>query len=636
MIRFVFALMLLLAGFARPAMAAAAAPLQAADEDIAAFFDEFIANKAAELEIPGAAVVVVRDGRVILGKTYGYADFATREPLDLETSLFRAASISKLLPWLLVMQGVEEGRLDLDRDIQDYLDFRVPEAFGNPITLRHLMTHTAGFPERFHGVFDPDLETPLGRKLAENLPERVNPPGSVVAYSNYGAALAGYIVQRQLGEPWEALVQSRVFDRIGMRHATVAQPVPVAMQADLVLTYPSDSNQPAPFRTTPLAPMGSLTASAADMGRLLQMLSRQGQGANGQVVAADTLASMMSLQRPLGPGLADGLGLGFLVGEYRGVRYAGHAGNMSTLATDLEVLPDHGLAWYYVFSAQGPGEQARKVRRELLQATVDRFVAKTPPTLQALDPSSAEAVAGGYISSRRLHSGPLMFSGLMDQVRVTALPNGGLEIEASGSVSQWLPAGPDRFVDAASGTPLAVSRDDDGSVARIASAVLYPVAEFERAPAYLALVPGLAAFALLTLVAAAFLRPLAWVRRKLRPQAAGEPLLSPTRLRARRWAGHAYRLLMFTLLAWGLVGLGLGIDFTLLFTIPPLAWYLLAALSMLASVTALVMIHDAIVVLRDAASGWGERIVRVVLGAAALVMAWLFFQLDLVNAAAPW
>mgnify|MGYP006212220251 CR=1 FL=1 len=101
MIRFVFALMLLLAGFARPAMAAAAAPLQAADEDIAAFFDEFIANKAAELEIPGAAVVVVRDGRVILGKTYGYADFATREPLDLETSLFRAASISKLLPWLL-------------------------------------------------------------------------------------------------------------------------------------------------------------------------------------------------------------------------------------------------------------------------------------------------------------------------------------------------------------------------------------------------------------------------------------------------------------------------------------------------------------------------------------------------------
>ena len=93
---------------------------------------------------------------------------------------------------------------------------------------------------------------------------------------------------------------------------------------------------------------------------------------------------------------------------------------------------------------------------------------------------------------------------------------------------------------------------------------------------------------------------------------------------------------MFTLLAWGLVGLGLGIDFTLLFTIPPLAWYLLAALSMLASVTALVMIHDAIVVLRDAASGWGERIVRVVLGAAALVMAWLFFQFDLVNAAAPW
>ncbi|MEA3051609.1 MAG: hypothetical protein QOG72_512 [Sphingomonadales bacterium] len=608
---------------------------KASDPEVARFFDDYMAKTIARLEIPGGAVVVVRDGRPILAKGYGYADLASKRPVDVEKTLFRAASASKIVPWMLAMQLVEEGRLDLDRDVNDYLDFRIPEAFGRPVTMRHLMTHSAGFPERFHGVFDQDVSQPLGRRLRDNIPERNYAPGTTIAYSNYGAALAGYIVERLRGQPWERVVAERFFGPVGMRNSTVLQPVPAPMMRRLASTYSHGSDRPGPFRFTPLAPMGSLTPTAGDMGRLLAMLVRGGQGENGRVVAPATLRQMFTVQKAFGPGLKDGFGLGFLVGEYHGVPYAGHAGNMTTLATDLEVLPDQGLGWYYVFNSQGPNEAARQVRDDLLMAAIDRFAAAGAPAVATHGPSSAADVAGTYISTRRIFRGPLMFSGLFNTTIAVAEKDGSLTVESGGKVTHWLPEGRDRFIDSETGIPLAVTRGADGRVERIGGAALYAAAEFERAPGIVAWGPIVAAFGFGTLLLALLVKPFAWLvaRRRRRLSGDASPANFPW---TRRWARRAFWTIMLTIVGWGAFGLCLAIDFLFLFTAPAIVGLALGVLALLSAPCAAILAADAVAAWRDPARGWAGRGWSSVVAAGAAAAAFTFYRFDVINLSGQW
>src|SRR5579863_3775796 len=193
---------------APPAPAPAEGPqLNAAD--VGAWLDGFMPYALRSADIAGAVVVVVKDDKVLVEKGYGYADVASRRPFDPDTSLVRPASISKLFTWTAVMQLVEAGKLDLDADVNRYLDFRIPPKDGKPVTLRELMTHTAGFEEMGKVLYAPDAAhlTPLAELVRTRLPKRIFPPGEVVAYSNYGAGLAGYIVQRVSGEPYESYIE---------------------------------------------------------------------------------------------------------------------------------------------------------------------------------------------------------------------------------------------------------------------------------------------------------------------------------------------------------------------------------------------------------------------------------------------
>ena len=141
--------------------------------------------------------------------------------MDPATTLFRPGSVSKLFTWTAVMQLVEQGKLDLDRDVNAYLDFKIPPAFGKPITLRNCMTHTAGFEEVGKNLFSDDSVHILSNEtfVKEWTPERIYPPGQVPAYSNYATALAGYIVQRVSGEPFEDYIDHHIFEPLGMKHA---------------------------------------------------------------------------------------------------------------------------------------------------------------------------------------------------------------------------------------------------------------------------------------------------------------------------------------------------------------------------------------------------------------------------------
>src|SRR6266550_3373270 len=166
--------------------------------DFETFLDALVPSQLRNRNIAGAVVSVVKDGQVLFQKGYGYADVEEKKPVLPDQTLFRPGSISKLFTATAVMQLVEQGKLDLDRDVDDYLDFALPKTYPEPITLRRLLTHTGGFEETLKNLFvahESDIK-PLRRYLVNEMPARIFPPGKIPSYSNYGFTLAGYIVER--------------------------------------------------------------------------------------------------------------------------------------------------------------------------------------------------------------------------------------------------------------------------------------------------------------------------------------------------------------------------------------------------------------------------------------------------------
>jgi CubicO group peptidase (beta-lactamase class C family) len=177
-------------------------------------------------------VTVVKDGKVLFAKGYGYAEVKTRKPVTVDATLFRPGSISKTFTWTAVMQLVEQGKIDLNRDVNDYLDFKIPATFGKPITMKDLMTHTPGFEETLKELFVANAADmrPLQQYVQTHMPQEIFPPGTTPAYSNYGATLAGYIVQRVSGVPFENYIEQNIFVPLGMTHSTFRQPLPANLK----------------------------------------------------------------------------------------------------------------------------------------------------------------------------------------------------------------------------------------------------------------------------------------------------------------------------------------------------------------------------------------------------------------------
>jgi CubicO group peptidase (beta-lactamase class C family) len=215
-----------------PPKPAGAATPQLTAEDVNAWLDGFVPISIGKNDIPGAVVVVVKDGQILTSRGYGFADVEKRKPVDPHTTLFRPGSISKLFTWTAVMQQVEQGKLNLDEDVNKYLDFKIPPRNGKPVTLRNIMTHTSGFEEQVMDLIavDPKKYVPYDKILHRWVPKRVYDPGTTPAYSNWATALAGYIVSRVSGEPFDAYIQRHVLTPAGMKFATFQQPLPANLK----------------------------------------------------------------------------------------------------------------------------------------------------------------------------------------------------------------------------------------------------------------------------------------------------------------------------------------------------------------------------------------------------------------------
>jgi CubicO group peptidase (beta-lactamase class C family) len=325
-------------------------------EDAAAYFDGMLPSAMASADIAGAVIVVVKDGQPLLERGYGLADVKTGRPVDPDKTLFRPGSISKLFTWTSVMQLVAAGKIDLDADINRYLDFKVPPYDGKPITMRQLMTHSAGFADASKDLFPPDLKhlKTLSQLGQVPMPARIFPPGATPAYSNYGASLAGYIVQRVSGERFEDYVARHIFAPLDMTHSTFEQPLPKGWSANMSKGYRTASGHPGPYELVQMPPAGALATTGSDLSRFMIAHLQDGEFQGQRILDAKTAQYMHSLQFQPMPQLP-GMDLGFYQEPANGHRVIGHAGDTGLFHSDLHLYLDDHVGLYISLNSAGTG-----------------------------------------------------------------------------------------------------------------------------------------------------------------------------------------------------------------------------------------------------------------------------------------
>lgn len=400
-------------------------PVPAAREmtaaDVEAFLDGIMPLQLKREDIAGAVIVIVKDGKPFFAKGYGYADVASGKPVTPDGTLFRPGSISKLFTWTSVMQQVEQGKLDLDRDVNDYLDFRIPATYPKPITLRNAMTHTPGFEEAIRDLIvgsDKNIPT-LGDYLKTHMPARIFPPGTTPAYSNYATAMAGYIVQRVSGQPLEDYIEQHILQPLGMQHTTFRQPLPAALKPLMSSGYSVASKPSKPFEIVQAWPAGSASVTAADMTHFMIAHLQDGQYEGKQILRPETVRLMHSRQFAAVPGL-NAMCLGFYEETRNGHRIIGHGGDTVYFHSDLHLVLDQNLGFFVSYNSGGKG--AINPRGVVWEAFLDRYFPYTPPAAPEMSSAAADAqaVSGTYMSSRRPEKTILSVIGLVSEAKIAA------------------------------------------------------------------------------------------------------------------------------------------------------------------------------------------------------------------------
>ncbi|GAA4105138.1 serine hydrolase domain-containing protein [Actinomadura miaoliensis] len=447
-----------LTGLTAPSAVAEPTPAAQPDlRDVGSLVDRVVPAQLAEDKIPGAAVVVVAGGKAVFAKGYGVADVDARTPVDPDRTAFFTGSLAKPFTATAVLQLVRQGKLDLNADVNRYLTtFKIKDTYpGRPVTLRHLLTYTGGFDDDIVGLgeADPKDVGSLGRSLAERQPRRVRPPGTRVAYDNYGIALAGYLVEVVSGQPFAEYVRQHVFEPLGMRSTTMAVPHPAAIDSALAAGYrPSgDGYTRVKGQYGPRTPTGTgPAATPADMGRF--MLAQLG---NDPRLGQD-VARLMQQQHYTQDRRMPGMGYTFEQRPRNGRRLLYKDGDVPGFHNVMALLPDQGVGVYVVYNGDGVDTVAGWDGASLVNQIVDRYLPATARTVSTsggtVTGSPVSKYAGTYRSARVSHTTLTKVTSLFSAVTVTAGPGGtltttGLSVDPEKETQHWVQTQPGLFTE---------------------------------------------------------------------------------------------------------------------------------------------------------------------------------------------
>jgi CubicO group peptidase (beta-lactamase class C family) len=534
----------------------AAARTPADVDGIAAFMDAAIPAAMAEHDIPGGVFVLVADGRIAHAQGYGHTDLDRHTAVDPRRTRFDIGSVSKLLTATAVMQQVERGTLDLDQDVNTYLsDVQVPEAFGEPVTTAHLLTHTAGFAERYllgSAASGPGRAAPLAESLSP-LPERVRPPGVAHQYDNTGMALAGHVVERVSGEEFEEYVTRHILEPLGMTRSTYGRPVADADDVTPHETLPGvGASGPVPPMYVNALPTGGLWTTGEDIAAFMLAHLGGGEHDGTRVLDASSVVALQQTQFTPHPELA-GIGYGFFEHRSGGRRGVQHGGSWVGASAHLYLLPDADLGLFVAFN-HGAGVE---LTHALIYAALEEVLPVAATTVAA-PPGDADlqALTGSYRWNRHDRTTFMRLVSTLAGIRLQVTDRGDGTLATAMAPAElvadaaWQPSGGGVFVAQGGTSTLVFETGADGAVdgLHVAGAQLFtmePIAWYDSA----GFVGGLLALFLGAALVGAIGWPAGALRRRLRHR--GETV-APDLRRARRLTGLAGGLLIA--FAVGLLG----------------------------------------------------------------------------------
>jgi CubicO group peptidase (beta-lactamase class C family) len=431
--------------------------------ELQALVDSLMASEMAKHHIPGGVLVAVQGTEVRFARGYGFADLEHRTPVDPERTIFRVASVSKLVTATAVMQLVERGQLSLDADVNQYLKrFQIAPAYGAPVTLRQLLTHTGGFDDRNidrKSLSGTETE-PLGDYLARRMPARIQPPGRYLSYSNHGMALVGFVVEEVSGRPFAQFVHDHLFTPLGMKYSSFAAP---AVPADLAQGYDdSDPPRPVPADFVKTVPASMMTTTGADMARFA-IAHLNGGSLGAERILDGRLIQETHRRQFTQDSMLPGIGLGFWERFQNGERALWHDGDGAGFASLLYLLPEHDTGLFLVFNGEG-GNAAREA---ILKALLDRYFPDQRPAVTPVPFAGAAAearrCAGLYVHNRYGHLGIERLVSLMNQIELR--PDSGSTLEGLGD--RYVAIAPLRFQRAHGRGLLVFEADARGRVVRM-------------------------------------------------------------------------------------------------------------------------------------------------------------------------
>lgn len=370
------------------------------------YWNDFFSEQMEQFGVYGAEMVMVKDGEILFSQGYGYADADRQIPYDPERTIIRSGSIVKTVTAAAVMQLSEQGKLDLDADVNQYLTlFKVPEAFGQPVTTRQLINMTGGFDTRLFGVRVPSPEElqPLGQYLAKRMPPRTRPPGLLRRYNDHEIALAGYLVEVISGMPYEQYVQKYIFEPLEMNHSSITLPDDQLDQ--VVRGYPvgggTDDAYPLSYYYLNDAPGGGFNSTGMDIAHYMMSQLQNGRyvrsdGGEVRILSEETAAAMHETAFRYSP---------YMVGQanswdeefYNGQRYLRKDGGAPGVLNRLLLFKDQGLGFYLNYNSDGYA-LSNNWRDKILTMYLGERADETRPSLPVPgDAGPLDRYVGSYI-----------------------------------------------------------------------------------------------------------------------------------------------------------------------------------------------------------------------------------------------
>lgn len=440
----------LLMAWAGSAHCAQPKPKDDPHNEFASFIDGFFAGIRRDWNIPGMVFVAVRDGAVIYERGYGHTDAEATVPVSTDATLFRVGAISKIFTAAAVMQLAERERVVLDDDVNVYLRRnRMPLAFGKPITVRHLLTDTAGFDWKSLevGAASQTEERSFANRLSRKMPSRVMPPGEEYLESSMGYALLGSIVERYSRQSFASAIKRHIFTPLGMTSSTFA---PSDAEMQLLATGFNADGTPVPYEYRIDMPARSMSTTAHDMGRFMIAALDGGRIGRSRVLQQTYADSM--LRTHFTPHAAiDGVGLGWLERTVHGVRTVQMSGEMTGWSSFVMLIPSRKFGVFFAANTSGLNFSG-----ELASAVVDRFFsphgvreAHTPSEKLGIPSDAAGSYRTNKISLSTAEKVLRLFS---DQIRIAPSADGRelllTHTDGTSSPQRWLPV-PDGKEDSA-------------------------------------------------------------------------------------------------------------------------------------------------------------------------------------------